>query len=109
MKAKSCAPRGPSTFPAGSAQQVRNLSSASLHSQLGPSTGQMQLGEGTQIHFWPEGVKLKSEVGEQRDWISFLRTLQNQHFLLNRILMIIMSNVMLIPTGSTRAIMLKRE
>lgn len=59
----------------------------------------------------PAGVKkkIKSEAGKQRDWIGFLRKLQKQHFILNRILMIMTSNVTLVPTETTRAIRLKHE
>ena len=86
-----------------------SLSSASTHSPLGPSTGQMQLAKGTQKQFLPAAGKIKSKAGKQRDWIGFLRNLQKQHFILNRILMIMTSNVMLVPTESTRAIRLKHE
>lgn len=72
-----------------------------------PSIGQKEeLVKGTQMCFPPAGVKIKSKAGKQRGWKGFLRNLQ-RHFILNRILMIMTSNVMLVPTESTRAIKLK--
>ena len=95
------------------AQHNRNLSSASPHSQVDPSTSQMQLVKETQMIFFffflPARVKTKSEAGNQRGWIDFLKNLQKQHFLLNRILVIMMSNGMLVPTENTRAIKFKHE
>lgn len=69
----------------------------------------MQLAKGTQRQFLPAGVQIKSKAGKKSDWIGLLGNLQKQHFILNRILMIMTSNVMLVPTESTRAIRLKCE
>lgn len=73
-----------------------------------PSMSQKELVKGAQMCFSPAGVKIKSKAGKQRGWIGFLRNLQ-RHFILNRILTIMMSNVMLVPTESTRAIKFKHE
>jgi hypothetical protein len=77
-------------------------------SQLSPSMGQMWLVKGTQMCFLPTRVKIKSKTGKQK-LDRFLRNLQKQHFTFNRILIIMMPNVMLVPTESIRAIKLKRE